>query len=392
MDWRDESTGGFGRAGGTVCSAARVALRHVKDLMRRLACWCAAVLVVVVAPGCTGEETEPAPIRAVNAVRVSSDAQASEIAYSGEVKPRYETALGFRLGGKIVERLVDVGDVVPADRVLARLDPEDQQLNSQAVRSRLAAADASYKQAKGDLERYTDLYEKRFISRAEFDRRRTDYEVAEAQLAQVRAELAVTENQANYTRLRADHAGVVTSIEAEVGQVVVAGQTVLRIARTSEKEVAISVPERKLRELGSASDIVITLWANPDKKFAGTVREISPVADPVTRTYAVRVAMSGADSSVSLGMTANVYLKEVLGVSSVRLPATAIFQQGEVAAVWRVDPASNSVNAVPVQVVRYFEDKVAVTGELSDGDMIVRAGVHKLFEGETVRVLDGTGP
>jgi membrane fusion protein, multidrug efflux system len=360
--------------------------------MRRLACWCTAVLVVVVASGCAGEEAEPAPIRAVNAVRVSFDAQASEIAYSGEVKPRYETALGFRLGGKIVERLVDVGDVVPADRVLARLDPEDQQLNSQAVRSRLAAADASYKQAKGDLERYTDLYEKRFIGRAEFDRRRTDYEVAQAQLAQVRAELAVTENQANYTRLRADHAGVVTSIEAEVGQVVVAGQTVLRIARTSEKEVAISVPERKLRELGSASDIVITLWANPDKKFAGTVREISPVADPVTRTYAVRVAMSGADSSVNLGMTANVYLKEVLGVRSVRLPATAIFQQGEVAAVWRIDPASNSVNAVPVQVIRYFEDKVAVTGELSDGDMIVRAGVHKLFEGETVRVLDGTGP
>lgn len=353
---------------------------------------CAGMIVVLQVGGCTQEETPPAPLRAVNVVRVNPDQQVDEVAYSGEIKPRYETALGFRVGGKIVERFVDVGDVVKADRVLARLDPEDQKLNSQAVRSRLVAAEAAYKQLKGDYERYKDLYEKRFISRAEFDRRRTDFEVAEAQLAQVRAELAVTENQANYTRLRADHAGVVTAIEAEVGQVVAAGQTVLRIARTSEKEVAISVPERKLGELDAATDIVITLWAKPDREYRGRVREVSPVADPVTRTYAVRIAMIEADDSVSLGMTANVYLQGIAGGRMVQLPATSIFQQGDAAAVWRVDPATGGVRILPVQVVRYFEDKVAVTGELAEGDMVVRAGVHKLFEGEKVRVLDGVGP
>ena len=353
---------------------------------------CAGAIVVLLAAGCKGEEAPPAPVRAVNVVRVNPDQQAEEVAYSGEIKPRYETALGFRVGGKLVERFVDVGDVVKAGSVLARLDPEDQKLNSQAVRSRLAAADAAYKQAKGDYTRYKDLYEQKFISRAEFERRRTDFDVAEAQLAQVRAELAVTENQASYTRLRADHAGVVTAIEAEVGQVVGAGQTVFRVARTSEKEVAISVPERKLGELDAATEIFITLWAEPDRRFRGRVREVSPVADPVTRTYAVRIAMIEADGSVGLGMTANVYLLGIAGERTVQLPATAIFQQGDDAAVWRVEPASGGVNAVPVKVVRYFEDKAAVTGELAEGDMVVRAGVHKLFEGESVRVLEGAGP
>jgi len=174
--------------------------------------------------------------------------------------------------------------------------------------------------------------------------------------------------------------------------VVAAGQTVMRIARTSEKEVAISVPENKLKELDATSDIAITLWANPDQRYKGKVREVSPVADPVTRTYAVRITMVDADSTVSLGMTANVYLRSNARGDTVELPATALFQQGDGAAVWRVDPDTRRVNAVPVEVVRYFQDNAAVTGGLADGDLLVRAGVHKLFEGETVRVVDAVEP
>ena len=354
--------------------------------------WAALLWVPLLLGGCSAEEAAPEPLRAVNVVRVSSDNNIGQIAYSGEVKPRYETALGFRVAGKIVERLADIGDVVKAGVTLARLDPEDQKLNSQAVRSRMAAADAAYQQAKSDLERYTELYEKKFISRAEYDRRRTDFNVTKAQLAQVRAELAVTENQADYTSLRADHSGVVTAIEAEVGQVVAAGQTVMRVARTAQKEVAISVPENKLGELRAAIDIVITLWAKPERKYAGKVREVSPVADAVTRTYAVRVAMSKADGDVNLGMTANVYLGGIRQGNTVELPATALFQQDDNAAVWRVDTDTGQVGAVPVEVARYFEDSVAVTSGLTDGDLVVRAGVHKLFEGEQVRVLDTREP
>ena len=354
--------------------------------------WIRVMLCALAVAGCSREEATPEPLRAVNVVRVSSQASSGRVAYSGEVKPRYETALGFRIGGKIVERLVDVGDMVKSGDVLARLDPQDQQLNSKAVKSRLAAADAAYKQAKADLERYSHLYEQKFISRAEFDRRQTEYNVAKAELAQVRAELAVVENQADYTRLRADHPGVVTAVEAEVGQVVAAGQTVMKVARTSEKEVAISIPENQLGELKAAKDIVITLWANPQRRYSGKVREVSPVADPVTRTYAVRISVADAGSEVKLGMTANVYLKGIAQGSTFELPATALFHQGEGAAVWRVDPATNRISAVPVQVARYFDDKVAVSSGLSDGDIVVRAGVHKLFEGESVRVLNPDQP
>ena len=350
-----------------------------------------AIASISVFASCSGEQPNAPPPRAVNVVKVSNAKQVSQVAYSGEILPRYETALGFRVPGKIVARLADVGDEVKASMVLARLDPQDQKLNSQAVRSRLAATQAAYKQAMAEVGRYAELYEKKFISRAEFDRRRTEFEVAKAQFEQVQAELSVTENQAQYTQLRAGHAGVITAVEAEVGQVVAAGQTVIRIARTGEREVAISVPENKLAEVRTASDIRITLWADPQRVFSGKVREVSPVADPVTRTYAARLSVLDADATVGLGMTANVYLRAKEFVNAVELPATALFQQGESAAVWLVDAQSSQVRTVVVEVARYFEDKVSVTGGLSEGDIVVRAGVHKLFEGETVRVLDEVG-
>ena len=170
-----------------------------------------------------------------------------------------------------------------------------------------------------------------------------------------------------------------------------AGQTVIRIARTGGREVAISMPENKLAELRTATDIRITLWADPQRVFAGRVREVSPVADPVTRTYAARISVLDADAGVSLGMTANVYLRATNLVNTVELPATALFQQDEGAAVWLVDAQSGQVRAVAVEVARYSEDKVSVTGGLNDGDIVVRAGVHKLFEGEIVRVLNEAG-
>ena len=267
---------------------------------RRAVCAVGMTFVLVsisVLAGCSREQPDAAQPRAVNVVKVSVGEEISQVAYSGEILPRYETALGFRVSGKIVARPVDVGEKVKANAILARLDPKDQKLNSQAVRSRLAAAEAAYKQAVADVERYTDLYEQEFISGVEFDRRRTQFEVTKAQYEQVRAELSVTENQAQYTRLRAGHAGVITAIEAEVGQVVAAGQTVFRIARSGEREVAISVPENKLAGLRTAKDIRITLWADPRHVFSGKVREVSPVADPVTRTYAARISVPDAERS-----------------------------------------------------------------------------------------------
>jgi multidrug efflux system membrane fusion protein len=340
---------------------------------------------------CAEQEAPPPAPRLVNSVRVVVGAHTDEAAYSGDVRARYESALGFRVPGKIVSRAVDVGDRVEKGALLARLDPEDLRLNTEAARSQLAAAQADHDQAKADLARYGELLEKKFISEAEFERRQTAYDVAKARLEQAQAQLDVTRNQTAYTELRADHAGVITSVQAEVGQVVAAGQVVARLARTAEKEIEIAIPENRLAELNVARQIVITLWAAPDRSYRGRVREVSPAADSVTRTYAARISVLDADAEMKLGMTANVFLRGGAKTAVVELPASAVFKQGDKVAVWVVDPASQQVKAVPVEIGRYYEDKVSIVSGLKDGDRVVRAGVHKLFEGEKVRLLDEAG-
>lgn len=353
----------------------------------------AALLAALVAMGAACDkkpDSAPQP-RLVNVVRVSMDTTEGDVAYSGEVRARYETNLSFRVAGKIVARNVEVGSAVRAGGVLARLDPEDQQLNTRSAQSQLEAAKSEFEQTRAELERYRDLLTKKFISQAEYDRRLNAFNVAKSRLEQAQAQLSVTRNQAGYTELVADHAGVVTAILAEVGQVVTAGQTVMKLARTDEKEVVISIPENRLADVSAVGEITVTLWADPSKIYRGKVREVSPSADPVTRTYAARISMLDADAAVSLGMTANVYLKELQRGATMLLPATALFQDEGKAAVWVVDPATSQVNLVPVEVGEYVEDKVAILSGLDPGDIVVRAGVHKLFAGEKVRMAADRG-
>jgi len=364
-------------AAGKVKQTAR--MNHAVAFLRALA-------MVAVCAGCSDKPQSTQQPRLVNVVRVTLDSTGSDIGYSGEVRARYETALSFRLPGKIVARNVEVGGLVRKGDVLARLDPEDQRLNARSAQSQLAAAKSEYEQSKAELDRYTDLYQKAFISKAEFDRRRNAYNVAKARLDQAQAQVAVSINQTGYTELAADHAGVVTSIPIEVGQVVAAGQTVMKLARTDDREVAISIPENRLVELSAASQIDISLWADPSKIYKGRLREVSPAADSVTRTYAAKISALNADPAMKLGMTANVYLRGVQRTVAVMLPATALFQDKGQAAVWIVDKTTSQVRLVPVEVGEYVEDRVAVLSGLSPGDMVVRAGVHKLFPGEKVRV------
>ena len=309
----------------------------------------------------------------------------SQATFAGEVRARSESALGFRVGGKITERLVDVGAVIKPGMPLARMDARDFQLNAAAARSQMAAAQADVVQALADFARYNDLFQKKFVSAAEIDKRKATLDVAQARHAQAKAQLDVADNQGGYTVLTADRAGVITAVEAEAGQVVAAGQTVVRLARDGEKEILITLPENRLAEIQSAQKIEVTLWAAQTVKYAGKIREVSPSADAVTRTYAVRIAVVGADANMRLGMTASVALQQAATADAVVLPLTALYQQGDKTALWIVDVASQTVKLAPVKVGVFHEDTVTIAGGVKAGDTVVTAGVHKLTAGQKVR-------
>ncbi len=334
--------------------------------------------------------SEPAPPPAVSPLVVTQKAVAGDVglqvSFAGEVRARSESALGFRVGGKITQRLVDVGAAVKPGTPLARMDASDLQLNAAAAKSQLAMAQAEVVQAQADYTRFNELFQKKFISAAEIDKRKAALDVANARLAQAKAQFNVADNQSTYAVLAADRAGVITAVEADAGQVVAAGQTVVRLALDGEKEILITVPENRLPEIQSAQAIEVTLWAAPDKRYTGKVREVSPGADAVTRTYAVRVAVVGADATMRLGMTASVLLRQAAAVDAVVLPLTALYQQGEKTALWVVDATSQTVKLAPVKVGVFREDTVTIVSGINVGDTVVTAGVHKLTAGQKVRL------
>ena len=344
----------------------------------------AALAASAVLAACGKQEAPPPPPRPVVTVVATPAAGAEAAAYSGEIRARREADLGFRIPGKIVARYVDVGAPVKKGAALAKLDPADAQLNVAASQSALAAADTELKFAKAELDRYASLLDKQFISRAVYEQKLNAYNAAKARHDQAQSQLAVVQNQSAYTTLVADQDGVVTSVNAEAGQVVAAGQPVVRIARPEEKEVLINVPETRLEELKAGTrEILVRTIAEPDKVYRGTVREIAPNADPATRTFAARIAILEPGPGVALGMTANVLLIGRNG-GGIVLPLTAIYRQGNDPAVWVVDPKTGTVRLQPVVVAQYRESGVMVTGGLSGGEQVVAAGVNKLLDGQVV--------
>jgi len=302
-------------------------------------------------------------------------------AYSGEVRARIETTLGFRIAGKIVERRVDAGMRVSPGQVLARLDPADAALQATQAEAQRALAAA-------DLARYRDLKAKNYISASALDARETAFKAADAQAA-------LAKNQAAYTTLVADRAGVIGQVLAEPGQVVSAGQAVFRLAPDGEREIAIAFPEGEVRAFKLGQMAEVTFWASQGaatKPLAGQLREISPVADPVTRTYAARVSLKDADPLLPLGMSASVrFPSGAPGAGRLLVPLTAIFQKGNQPAVWKVG-ADNTVTLQAVNVAEFTERGAVVVGGLAGGEQIVAAGVNLLTAGEKVRIVATVAP
>jgi len=305
----------------------------------------------------------------------------------GEVRARYETRLAFRLPGQMIERRVEVGQRVRAGEVIATIDARDADLAESQARAQLAQTESQAALAEADLKRFAELRERNFISQAEFDRREAQALQAREQVAAARAAAMQASNQVGYTVLTAPHAGVITALEAETGQVLAAGQTVARLARPDELEVSVSVPEHRLREFTNGVTYRVGLWALPGSSYAGRLREISPVADPATRTYAARIALKGEDSRLGIGMTAELRVTSASGAAP-RLPVSAIFHREGKPAVWIVK--GGQVELVSVSTGELYGNDVAITAGLEPGQRVVTAGVNRLEPGQHVALLDNT--
>lgn len=328
---------------------------------------------------------EPTALRPAMVVQASAGDLAYE-AFAGEVHAREETPLAFRIGGKVAHRLVDAGARVKAGQVLADLDASDVKLQSEADRAQLASADSDLALARAELGRYKDLASRQLVSRSLLDTRQAAYDAAASRVRQAHAQLSAAGNQVSYTALRAPGNGVVTQRQAEAGQVVAAGQAVFVLALDGEREVAISVPENDIARFTLGRDLAVELWALPGKRFAGKLREISPAADPLTRTYAARVAFDAGDSAVELGQSARVYALAAEN-SGMRLPLSALTRAGSRQAVWVVDP-KGIVHLRPIETGAYSEDGVPVRSGLQPDEWVVAAGAHLLREGEQVLPID----
>jgi multidrug efflux system membrane fusion protein len=357
-------------------------------------CWCfAALLVASLVAGCS---RDAAPVNAPRPVVVESPQPLGGAAgvemFPGSVHARIEADLSFRVPGKIAERKVDMGARVARGTVLAVLDPEDAQLNLDAARAALKAAEADAWLAQEEERRYTDLKARGHVGQSAVDSRVNTTKLAQARLSQARSQLNLAQNQSSYTKLTADSAGVVTQVLAEPGNVVNAGQPVVRFAADGEREVHIDVPEGRIDTLAKSPTVAVEIYSQPGKRYEGRVREINPQADPATRTHDARVTIVDADAAVQLGATATVMTAEAADGKTFRLPATALGSADKRhAAVWTVVAGANgesTVKSVPVQVLQYLDGAVIVAGAITPKDRLVTAGVHRLVEGMAVKPID----
>lgn len=330
----------------------------------------------------TGEDIRP--VRAVTVTPVSTSI-AAELA--GEVRPRVETGVGFQVAGRIARRLVEVGQRVQPGQTLVMLDPADYQLGLAAARAQLSAAEVDRDQQRVDHKRFEELFRQGFISGADLERRKASLDAAEARYAQALAQADVSGNQAGYSTLRAPTAGVVTAIEAEAGQVVSAGQPVVRIAGTDEKEVLVAIPEGQLETLRRITDVQVRFWAG-ERELRGRVREIAPMADPATRTYAARVTLTDAPAAVALGMSASVRFAAPLATPVITLPLQALFKEGDATFVWLLDRREMTVRRSPVTLANVAGNEVVVASGVAPGDTVVTAGVNLLKPGQKVKLLE----
>ncbi|PZP35241.1 MAG: efflux RND transporter periplasmic adaptor subunit [Roseateles depolymerans] len=344
------------------------------------------LLLAVLLSACGKQPAAPEPERAVRTQLVSASSATQAHEYAAEVRPRIESRLSFRVGGKLLSREVNLGDTVRAGQVLARIDAQDLILAQAAATAAVAAARTNRDLAGADYKRFVDLQRQGFISAAELERRDSTFKAAQAQLEQAKAQAEVQVNQAGYALLKADGPGVVTAVDAEPGQVLAAGTPVVRVALDGPRDIVFAVQEDQIARVRAAAAqpgaLKVRLWGG-DRLWPLSLREVAAAADPVTRTFLIKADAGKLDVRLGQSATVVVDLPQQAGV--IKLPVAAVLDQQGRTAVWVLDPNGMTVRPQPVQVGGADGNEVVVVGGLKEGQEVVIAGVHVLSPGQKVK-------
>ncbi|MFZ5637550.1 MAG: efflux RND transporter periplasmic adaptor subunit [Pseudomonadota bacterium] len=353
----------------------------------------ALMLATTLLAACGHGDPTPAPPRPVLVMRAgagSASGQDGLVAFAGEIRACEETALSFRIGGKLVRRQVDVGDRVRAGDLLAEIDPGDLRLQVEALQAQVSAAEAQLARVRADHTRIASLAKDQLVSRSALDQQTAALRAAEGDARAARAQLDLARNQAGYSQLRAPRDGAIASRQAEAGQVLAAGQPVFGLAADGGREVAFALPESNLRDFSVGQPVLIELWSAAGERIPGRIREIAPAADPQARTYAARATLDAVEGRrVDLGQSARVYIPTGSDGGAMRLPLSAL-HRGESGrtVVWVADPKAGKARRVPVRIGPYAADGAAVLDGLKASDWVVMAGGHLLHEGQDVIPVD----
>src|SRR5258707_7267900 len=343
-------------------------------------------LMAIALAGCNELAAEKvAPSRPVLVATVHYEAESPERSFVGTIKPRIETDMGFRVPGKVAKRQVEVGQTVDLGQPLATLDEVDLKLQAEQADAEFHAATGVLAQAAAAETRARDLRVKGWTTDAQLDQAKAAADEARARLNRAERSVELTKNSLSYATLVADTRGVVTATLIDAGQVLASGQTAIRVARFPEKEAVVAIPGTLL---GRAKDGIasVTLWSEPDKKYAAKLREIAPSADPATRTYLAKFSLPEADDKVSLGMTATLTLADAATERVAQLPLSALFSQGGDPSLDIVDNKGD-VAVKPLVVESYESNSVVISGGVDEGAKVVALGVQKLDPAQKVRVV-----
>jgi membrane fusion protein, multidrug efflux system len=332
-------------------------------------------------------DTAPPQVRPVRTVTVVKREVGQTVSYTGRIQAENETRLAFRISGRMVERSVNVGDHVEPGQVVAKLEPQDELNALRTAQASVAAAQGQLNQAQSNFDRQQTLLARDIASRAQFEQAESALKTARAQLDTAEAQMKAAKDRVSYTELRVDSAGTVIATGAEAGEVVQAGQMVIRVARKDGRDAVFDVPAQLLRSAPSDPLVSVSLSDDPTVTAIGRVREVSPQADPVTRTFEVKVGLTDPPAAMRLGATVVGRMK-LDTAPVIEIPATALTEFDRRPAVWVVDPSSLTVSLRNVEVARNDPATIAISQGLDSGEIVVTAGIQALHPGQKTRLLE----